>query len=182
MEGDAVGAFELIPAIEPSLLPNGEKISTIELSGSDTLYIGTNDGLILDYKLHSRNLGQEKASSAQLRRVKELNPRLNNAPVTFLRSASALDRLLVLCDSTLTVLNASDLSPLSSFAGASKLKGVGACCVNENSTNNDPFSVQLCLAKKKQLAVISISEVQIKVDKIKDVSEPVKAVGMDGKK
>ena len=180
MEGDTVGAFELIPAIEPSLLPNGEKISTIELSGSDTLYIGTNNGLILDYKLHSRNLGRENASSAQLRRVKELNPRLNNSPVTFLRSASALDRLLVLCDSTLTVLNASDLSPLSSFAGASKLKGVGACCVNENSTNNDPFSVQLCLAKKKQLAVISISEVQIKVDKIKDVSEPVKAVGMDG--
>ena len=175
-----VGAFELIPTIEPSLIPNGERISTLELSGSDTLYIGTTNGLILDYQLKIATHGEKNTPSTHLRRVKELNPRLNKAPVAFLRSASALGRLLVLCDTTLTVLNADDLTPLSSFAGASKLKGVGACCVNENPINDDPFSVQLCLAKRKQLAVISISETQIKVDKIKDMSEPVKAVGMDG--
>ena len=176
---EAVGAFELIPAIEPSLIPNGERISTIEVSGSDTLYIGTTNGVILEYNIHP-TVGQEHAPPAHLRRVKELSPRLQKTPVTFLRSASALDRLLVLCDTTLSVLNANDLMPLSSLAGASKLKGVGACCVNENPLTDDPFSVQLCLAKRKQLAVISISEAQIKVDRIRELSEPVKAVGMDG--
>ena len=175
-----VGAFELIPSIEPSLLPAGETISTIELSGSDTLYIGTNNGLILDYKLLPTNEVQENTPLTHLRRVKELCPRLHKAPVSFLRSASALDRLLVLCDSTLSVLNTTDLTPLSSLAGASKLKGVVACCMNENPITDDPFSVQLCLAKRKQLAVISISESQIKVDRIRDMSEPVRAVGMDG--
>ena len=175
--GETIGAFELIPLIEPSLLPNGETVSTIELSGSNTLYIGTENGLILDF---SHSAFEHNGPSTHLRRVKELNPRLHKAPVTFLRSASALDRLLVLCDSTLAVLNTADLSPLSSLAGASKLKGVVACCINENPLNDDPFCVQLCLAKKKQLAVISISESQIKVDRIRDMSEPVKAVGMDG--
>ena len=64
------------------------------------------------------------------------------SPVTFLRSASALDRLLVLCDATLYVINASDLSLLN-LSGSSKFKGVIACCVNENPNMDDPFSVQV---------------------------------------
>ena len=38
----------------------------------------------------------------------------------------------------------------------------------------------MCLAKKKQLAVVSISEQKMVVDKTKDLSEPVKVVCMDG--
>jgi hypothetical protein len=59
-----------------------------------------------------------------------------------LRSASALDRLLVLCDATLYVVNASDLSSLN-LTGSPKFKGVTACCVNENPQSDDPFSVQV---------------------------------------
>ena len=62
--------------------------------------------------------------------------------MTFLRACSALNRLLVLCDGVLSVLNLTDLAVLP-LAGASKLKGVSACCVNENPLNEDPFSVQV---------------------------------------
>ncbi len=65
-----------------------------------------------------------------------------NASVTFVRSASALDRLMVLCDGVLSVLSMSDLFTLT-LAGASKLRGVTACCVNENPTTDDPFAVQV---------------------------------------
>ena len=67
---------------------------------------------------------------------------LQKSPVTFLRAASALDRLLVLCDATLYVINASDLSTLT-LSGSPKFKGVTACCVNENPNTDDPFSVQV---------------------------------------
>ena len=100
------------------------------------------------------------------------------SPVTFLRSASAIDRLLVLCDATLYVLRSHDLTPLP-LAG-SKMKGVTACCANENPTTNDPFSIQVCVAKKKQLAVMSIGEQKMVVEKTKDVQDLVREVAMDG--
>jgi hypothetical protein len=76
------------------------------------------------------------------------------SPVTFLRSASALDRLLVLCDATLYVINASDLSPLS-LSGSPKFKGVTACCVNENPNTDDPFSVQVGLEDLNERKILS---------------------------
>ena len=80
----------------------------MELCEND-LFIGTFSGLILKY---SSNNPTEllSASNVQHTKSRQLGP---NSPVTFLRSASALDRLLALCDSTLMVMNAGDLSSLS---------------------------------------------------------------------
>ena len=66
------------------------------------------------------------------------------------------------------------------LAGSSKLKGVSACCVNENPRDEDPFSVQVCLGKKKTLVVIKISEEKLVVEKIRDVPDTVSNVSMDG--
>ncbi len=100
-----------------------------------------------------------------------------------MRSASALSRLLVLCDGGLHVLNVlsrdevvesgkEDLSLLP-LSGSSKLRGAQACCVNENPNTDDPFAVQMCLAKKKQVAVISITEAKLVVERICDLAEQV---------
>ena len=159
------------------------QISTLELSGS-SLYVGTEDGFILEFSLSE---GQNERGKTVVRtskvNTKELSTR---SAVTFVRSCSALNRLLVLCDGVLSVLR-QDLTsanfPVNNFrqfrrynnllqsclfsipdlavlplAGSSKLKGVSACCVNENPHDEDPFSVQVCLGKKKTLAVIKISE------------------------
>ena len=105
---------------------------------------------------------------------------MQSCPVTFVRCASALGRLLVLCDGSLTVLDGDSLQVLP-LAGANKLKGVGAGCINENPNTDDPFSVQMCLAKKKQIAVINITEERLVVARIRDLSDVVAAVSMDGK-
>lgn len=168
----SLGAFELELAIEPSQLPPKVKISTLELSGSN-LFIGTDEGSLIHFELNDRR-GSEL--SVTKRRIKELGPK---SPITFIRAASALDRLLVLCDATLYVINASDLSPLT-LSGSPKFKGVTACCVNENPNTDDPFSVQVCLGKGRQLAVISINEQRMSVYKIKEMSASVQLVCMDG--
>lgn len=107
----------------------------MELS-ENTIYIGTETGSVIKYKSNSLNI-----SSVVQQNSRDLGPK---SPVTFLRSASALDRLIALCDSTLMVLNAQDLSSLS-LSGSHKMKGVQACCINENPSLDDPFAVQLCL-------------------------------------
>ena len=63
--------------------------------------------------------------------------------MTFVRCASALGRILVLCDGCLLVLAMNpELSALN-MSGSSKLKNVTAACVNENPNTDDPFSVQV---------------------------------------
>ena len=77
------------------------QISTLELSGS-SLYVGTEDGFILEFSLSE---GQNERGKTVVRtskiNTKELSTR---SPVTFVRSCSALNRLLVLCDGVLSVL------------------------------------------------------------------------------
>ena len=77
------------------------QISTLELSGS-TLYVGTEDGFILEFIL-SEELNERGKTVVRTSKVnaKELPTR---SPVTFVRSCSALNRLLVLCDGVLSVL------------------------------------------------------------------------------
>ena len=101
----------------------------------DCLFIGTNDGSIIKYSTASPN-EPLSVSSIRLEKSRDLGPK---SPVTFLRSASALDRLLALCDSTLMVLNAKDLTSLS-LSGSHKMRNVQACCINENPTLDDPFA------------------------------------------
>ena len=60
------------------------------------------------------------------------------------------------------------------------MKNVQACCINENPALVDPFAVQVCLGKKKQLAVININEEHMSVEKIRELPDPVKNVAMDG--
>lgn len=55
-----------------------------------------------------------------------------------MKAASALDKLLVLCDTTLFVLNLNSLEPTST-----KLKNIQTFCVNENPLSSDPFLVQV---------------------------------------
>jgi len=167
------GVFELEPVVEPSALPPGVKVATMELV-EKTLYIGSNEGSIIKYVFGEDNM--HSALSIHREKSRELGPK---APVTFLRSASALDRLLAVCDSTLMVLNASDLSSLP-LSGSHKMRGIQACCINENPLIDDPFAVQMCLGKKKQIAVININEEQMSVDKIRECQEPVRLVSMDG--
>ena len=114
------------------------------------LYIGTNEGSV--FKFSGESDSSLTVTSVRKSKSRDLGPK---SPVTFLRSASALDRLLALCDSTLMVLNSNDLSSLS-LSGSHKMRGVQACCINENPTVDDPFAVQMCLGKYNLHAYVLI--------------------------
>merc|ERR1711899_445895 len=98
------GVFELEPLVEPASLPSGIKVTCMELC-EQNLYIGTNEGSV--FKFSGESDSSLTVTSVRKSKSRDLGPK---SPVTFLRSASALDRLLALCDSTLMVLNSNDLS------------------------------------------------------------------------
>ncbi|KAK7898324.1 hypothetical protein WMY93_019177 [Mugilogobius chulae] len=97
----SVKAFELVPAVERELLM-GDKarinIECIECCGKH-LYIGTNDCFIHHFLLEEVTSSKGKLTfSAQKLHHKYLGLK---KPVAELRAASALERLIVLCDGVL---------------------------------------------------------------------------------
>ena len=131
--------FELRPVISRVELEAGEKVETLEYSVG-SLFIGTSAGNLVQYGLAERtdNLGQ-KQFTANYITTKVI---VAKAKVSFLYAAPAINRLLVLCDNTLFILNMSDLSILP-MAGSNKLKGVSAVCINNNPVMDNPFSVEV---------------------------------------
>ena len=105
------------------------------------LYVGTSLGFLLQYSvLETTDLhGSKSLSASFLSRI----PIIPNSKVTFLYAAPAINRMLVMCDNTLHILNMSDLTILP-IAGSNKLKGLSAVCINNNPVNENPFSVEVC--------------------------------------
>ncbi|KAH7934892.1 hypothetical protein HPB52_001875 [Rhipicephalus sanguineus] len=98
-------------------------------------------------------------------------------PVRTLKAMSALERLLCLSDGNFMCLNTADLDIL---APLSKLKGISAFCINENPTRHDPFSIQVCAAKRKQLQLYAVTENKVAHQSDISLSEHPLALAMDG--
>lgn len=170
--------FELKSVISRVELEQGEKIETLEYSVG-SLFIGTSAGNLVQYGLAERiDQTGEKQFTANFITSKVI---VAKARVSFLYAAPAINRLLVLCDSTLFILNMSDLAILP-MAGSNKLKGVSAVCINSHPVTDNPFSVEVCVAKKKQcqLALLNLTEDKLSVSKTRECSHPVLAMAMDG--
>ena len=65
------GVFELEPVVEPSALPSGVKIATVELC-ENSLYIGSNEGSIIKYVFGEDNM--HSALSIHREKSRELGP------------------------------------------------------------------------------------------------------------
>lgn len=176
----SVKAFELVPAVERELLMGDKQrinIECIECCGKH-LYVGTNDCFI-----HHFLLEEHTSSKGKLTYVaqKLLHKYLGlKKPVAELRAASALERLIVLCDATITVVDMVTLEPVPS--GGAKIKGVTAFCVNENPVNGDPFCVEIGVISAKRRTVQIYMVYEDKVQLVKDVTTPEQpcAVSLDG--
>ncbi|KAJ8397886.1 hypothetical protein AAFF_G00432330 [Aldrovandia affinis] len=176
----SVKAFELVPAVERELLM-GDKarinIECIECCGKH-LYVGTNDCFIHHFLLEEHTTPKGKlVFSAQ----KVLHKYLGlKKPVNELKAASALERLMVLCDNTVIVVDMVNLEAVSS--GGAKIKGVVAFCVNENPVNGDPFCVEMGVicAKRRTVQIYMVYEDRVQM--VKEVSTPEQpcAVCLDG--
>lgn len=175
----SVKAFELVPVLERDLLI-GDKtwmtIDCIECCGKN-LYVGTNDCFIYHFLL------EEKVSTSGrilFTPIKQLHMYLGiKKAVNELKAASALNRLLVLCDNTVTILHMINLEPIPSGA---KIKGVTAFSVNENPVTGDPFCVEVCTIslKRKTVQIYAVHEDRVQL--MKEVSTPEQpvAIAVDG--
>ncbi|XP_067842301.1 transforming growth factor-beta receptor-associated protein 1 homolog isoform X2 [Heptranchias perlo] len=175
----SVKAFELVPVLERDLLI-GDKtwiaIDCIECCGKN-LYVGTNDCYIYHFLL------EEKVSTSgrlTFTPTKQLHKYLGlKKAVNELKAASALNRLMVLCDNTVTLLNMINLEPVPSGA---KIKGVTTFAVNENPVTGDPFCVEVCAISMKRKTVQIYTVHEDRVQLIKEVSTPEQpvAIAADG--
>uniref|UniRef100_A0A3P9JGF7 Transforming growth factor, beta receptor associated protein 1 n=1 Tax=Oryzias latipes TaxID=8090 RepID=A0A3P9JGF7_ORYLA len=179
----SVKAFELVPAVERDLLM-GDKarinIECIECCGKH-LYVGTNDCFIYHFLLDEVASPMGKLSySAQ----KLLNKYLGlKKPVAELRAASALERLIVLCDGMVFLVDMVTLESVPSAAGGGvKIRGVIAFCVNENPVNGDPFCVEMAILSSKRRTVQIYMVHKDRVQLVKEVSTPEQpcALSLDG--
>eukprot|EP00064_Thunnus_orientalis_P013668 superscaffoldBa00002263_g13708 len=179
----SVKAFELVPAVERDLLM-GDKarinIECIECCGKH-LYVGTNDCFIHHFLLDEVTSSKGKLSySSQKLLHKYLGLK---KPVAELRAASALERLIVLCDGIVFLVDMVTLETVPSAAGGgAKIRGVAAFCINENPVNGDPFCVEIGVLSSKRRTVQIYMVYEDRVQLVKEVTTPEQpcAVSLDG--
>ncbi|XP_041114796.1 transforming growth factor-beta receptor-associated protein 1-like [Polyodon spathula] len=175
----SVKAFELVPAVERALLM-GDKarinIECLECCGKN-LYVGTNDCFIYHFLLEKKTTSKEKLTfSVQKQQHKYLGLK---KPVNELKAASALNRLIVLCDNMIMLVNMLNLDPVQSGA---KIKGVVTFTVNENPVNGDPFCVELGVisTKRRTIQIYMVYEDRVQIVKELSTPEQPSAVSLDG--
>ncbi|XP_010885012.1 transforming growth factor-beta receptor-associated protein 1 homolog [Esox lucius] len=176
----SVKAFELVPAVDREQLM-GDKarisIECIECCGKH-LYVGTNDCFIHHFLLEEHTTTKGTLSySVQKLLVMYLGQK---KPVEALKAASALERLIVLCDATLSMVDMVTLEAVPS--GGAKVKGVAAFCVNENPVIGDPFCVEIGVISARKRAVQVYMVYEDRVQLVKEVNTPQQpcAVSLDG--
>ncbi|XP_007883285.2 transforming growth factor-beta receptor-associated protein 1 homolog [Callorhinchus milii] len=171
----SIKAFELVPALERTLLI-GDKtwinIECIECCGRN-LYVGTNECYIYHFLLEEKTSTSGKLTFIA---TKQLHKYLGlKKPVNEIKAASALNRLMVLCDCSVNLLNMINLEPVPTGA---KIKGVVAFTVNENPVTADPFCVEVCTIsmKRKTIQIYAVHEDRVQL--IKEVSTPEQPVAL----
>ncbi|XP_032698284.1 transforming growth factor-beta receptor-associated protein 1 [Lontra canadensis] len=172
-------AFTLVSAVEWELLAGDKErvhIECVECCGKN-LYVGTGDCVVYHFLLEERAL---PTGTATFSATEQLHRHLGfRKPVNELRAASALNRLLVLCDNSITLVNMMSLEPVPSGA---RIKGATALALNENPVNGDPFCVEVCIISVKRRTVQLFLVYEDRVQIVREVSTPEQplAVAVDG--
>ncbi|NWU91952.1 TGFA1 protein, partial [Upupa epops] len=175
----SVKAFKLVSAVEREMLmgdKNYINIECIECCGKN-LYIGTNDCFIYHFLLDEKTSTTGKITFAA---TKQLHKYLGmKKPVSELKAASALTRLLVLCDNTITLVNMMNLEPVPTGA---RIKGAVTFTLNENPVSGDPFCVEVCIISVKRRTIQLFMVFEDRVQIVKEVFTPEQpcAVAVDG--
>lgn len=136
------------------------------------VYLGTAENFIIFYP----NVFARQANAKHTIRYKYLGTKKDIVKV---KTVAVLNKLLCLSDATLFVLNLSDLeAPVN---GNSKIKNILSFCLNENPVGEDPFSLELCLGKKKSVQIFLMQQ-DNKWTMLREVSipEPPLLTSMDG--
>ncbi|XP_054708029.1 transforming growth factor-beta receptor-associated protein 1-like [Uloborus diversus] len=172
----SIKAFDLVPAVERVCWT--EKVKTVieclESCGKN-LYVGTQECFVIHYLLEEKTFqGGNVIFDCTKQNQKYFDLK---KPIILLKAISALNRILALCDGTMLVLSMFDLEMIPTM---SKTKNVSFFCLNENPDTNNPFSVEVCIAKRKQLIICHVTDDKIIPIRDINVPEPPLMMAMDG--
>ncbi|XP_046986370.1 transforming growth factor-beta receptor-associated protein 1-like isoform X1 [Schistocerca americana] len=173
----SVKAFECTSVIDSFHGPGDSEISkieSIECCGKD-LYLGTTDSCIISYVLEEKY--QENGNIVyNCRKVKHRNLE-QRKPIHCIKSLSAINRLLVQCDTSLLLFNVPELDII---GNGPRIRSVTTFCMNQNPTSCPFPLVQMCVARKRQLQVFNLADDRLALVKEINVSEPVQKMAMIG--
>ncbi|XP_041935872.1 transforming growth factor-beta receptor-associated protein 1 homolog [Alosa sapidissima] len=176
----SVKAFELVPVVERELLMADKariNIECLECCGK-YLYVGTNDCFIHHFLLDEQT--NAKGHTVYLsQKLQQKHLGLKKA-VAELKAASALERLIVLCDATIYVHDMLSLEVVPS--GSAKIKGVLSFCVNENPVSADPFCVELgaISSRRRAVQIYTVHEDRVQLVKELGTTQQPCALSLDG--
>ncbi|CAK8694453.1 unnamed protein product [Clavelina lepadiformis] len=153
-------------------------IESIETCGKN-LYIGTNDCFIHHYVLQFPNSENSDRQTASVRQQSHKHIGMKK-PVIQIKAASALNHLLINCDSTLVLLSMLDLNISTAVSG--KIKNVNKFCVNQRPQNRNPFSVEICVSflKRKVLQIYQVHKDHVVPMQELSLSETPRNLSVDG--
>lgn len=166
----ALKAFDLVSVLDRADL----KIECIEASGRD-LYLGSDDSIVVHFVVEERTNDTNGKIFYSTNKISQKNLGTKKT-VTQLKTASALGRLMVLSDGNLYLLDADVLNTIGS---GPKIKSVSVFCINENPNTMDPFTVQLCVGKRRCIMLCSLHEDRVTLLKEISTPEPMN-IAMDG--
>ncbi|OQV13873.1 Transforming growth factor-beta receptor-associated protein 1 [Hypsibius exemplaris] len=146
----------VISALPPSN-GNDTRIECMDYAAGH-IFLGTIDGLIHRYAVHV---------SVSLTGRRQYHPRLvaskriaSKKAIVRVEMIDAMNRVLYLCDGVLGMLDGATVEIVP--GGGAKVKGVLAFSLNDRIDPENPFiSFEVCVVRKRQIAVFGVSESQL---------------------
>ena len=96
--------------------------------------------------------------------------------VVQMKAVSALNQLVVLSNETLFIHDLETLAPVKNL----KFRNISSFCLNENPLNEDPFQVEMCIAAKKKIHYVYLTDDQCKPVREFPTQTTPSALAMDG--
>jgi len=108
--------------------------------------------------------------------TKATHHHMMNNSVVQMKALSALNRLLVLSDEMLSIVDLETLNLVRHL----KFKAVTTFCLNENPISEDPFSVEICIGSKKKIYYILLNnDLEVKILKEFPINSNTSSLAMD---
>lgn len=169
-------AFETIPAVE-NVVTDGRSKTEVEsiCCYENNLYIGTNDGLIMLYRLEATRTPMGKMNHQSI--LKYSKQLVQKKPVQQLAIVSSQGKLLALVDGFLYLMSSNKLELHDS---GQKIKNILSFCLNESKTDLSHLNeIVTVSARKKSLQIYALNEDRFGFRKDINVNDQVVAMARD---
>ncbi|KAJ2839880.1 hypothetical protein FBU31_000616, partial [Coemansia sp. 'formosensis'] len=136
------------------------KVECVEVSGSD-MYVGTSHGHIVHYTVAMVELDAGRVGATpEYFRVSSMDLKLGGKRVEQVLAFPVLNRLVVLCGSTVLALSLPDLRPVA----GTMMKGVTCLSYDERLQRSAAAAVILCVARMRSIQLYRMAGAELRLE------------------